>query len=435
MMDHALKFPALPVNPSAFHLIDSPQKAYMVGFLLADGCVREGTDQHQSRVVLRILATDLKVCRMVQGIAGGNLRYIEDGYRVEWDVTSTPIANDLTVLGVTPRKTFTASLRWDMVPAHLHGAVLAGLIDGDGHMRFKPKQRQAEISVLTASIVLKAQLCRLFPFFEMAVIPIRGGRKHILYNLIVESNRARLTALIQIVYDPLPFGILDRKQAVLDAIRGYLATQEDYDRMMADAPRLRAAGLTVGAIAASFGVNRNTVGKHLRNQGIDSRRVIFTDLDRQEMQRLHGQGMTVLQVHAAIGKGTEQAVRFHLQRLGCLTKTPLPKTRHKDADAVLRMQGAGQPAYRIAIKVGIGVKLISRILADEGFVLESGSPQKLTRDLVLWADAEIANGRTLRAVAVELGVSGTLVRLRRRELAEESEARHPSAIQFQDRFR
>jgi len=428
-------FPALPVNPSAFQVVDSHQKAYLIGFLLADGCVREGTGNHQSRVVLRILAADLKVCRMVQEIAGGNLRYIEDGYRIEWDVTSDAIAADLTALGITPRKTFTASLRWDLVPDHLHGAVLAGLIDGDGHMRYKPKQRQAEISVLTASIVLKAQLCRLFPFFEMAVIPIRGGRKHILYNLLVESNRARLNALIQTVYDPLPFGILDRKQAVLDAIRGYLAAQEDYDRMMAEAPRLRAAGLTAGEIAASFGVNRNTVGKHLRTQGIDSRRVVFTDQDRQEMQRLHGQGLTVLQVHAAIGKGTEQAVRFHLQRMGCLTKTPLPRTRHKDADAVLGMHGEGHPVYRISAEVGIGVKLISRILADEGFILESGSPQKLTRDQVLWADAEIANGRTLSAVAAELGVSGTLVRTRRKQLAEESASRYPREIHFQDRFR
>ena len=79
--------------------------------------------------------------------------------------------------------------------------------------------------------------------------------------------------------------------------------------------------------------------------------------------------------------------------------------------------------------------MISRILSDEGFILESESSKKLTRDLVLWADAELANGRTLRAVAADLGVSGTLIRTRRKQLPEELEARYPNANQFQNRFR
>lgn len=417
-----MRYPALPVNPTAFQVIDSPQKAYLIGFLLADGCVREPGKRSRYRITLRIKAVDLKVCKMLQEVTGGNLRLIENGYRAECDISSDAIAADLIRLGITPRKSFTASLRWDLIPPNLHGAVLAGLIDGDGHMRYKPKQRQATIAVLTASPVLRDQLLERFPFLKSVVIPVCGGRKAVLYNLLVESNRALLTDLITTVYDPLPFAILDRKQAVLEAIRGYLAAQEDYDRRMADVPRLKAAGLTIREIAGALGTSPNPINDRLRAHGVNSRNLVYTEADRQRMRRLHESGLTVLQIHAAIGKGTEQAVRFHLQRLGCLTRNAKVKPRHPAADAVLALHEEGLPAYRIAERMSLGVKVIKRILTDEGITLQGGSPPKMTREKAVWADRELSNGRTLRSVAEELGVSGTLVKIWRRKLAADDAA-------------
>ena len=76
-----MRFPSVPVNPTAFHVIDTAEKAYLIGFLLADGCIREPVAaRNRYRVNLRILAQDIKVCQMVQRIAGGHLRLIEDGY-------------------------------------------------------------------------------------------------------------------------------------------------------------------------------------------------------------------------------------------------------------------------------------------------------------------------------------------------------------------
>ena len=59
MMDTPLRYPAFPVNHAAFHVIDSPQKAYVIGFLLANGFVREPTIGISYRVNLRILAADI----------------------------------------------------------------------------------------------------------------------------------------------------------------------------------------------------------------------------------------------------------------------------------------------------------------------------------------------------------------------------------------
>lgn len=418
MGGETMRFPALPVNSTAFQVIDTPEKAYLLGFLLADGCVLAAhPGRYSARVNLRILAGDIQACRLAQQVAGGNLHLIENGYRVQWDVNSDAIAADLTALGVTPKKTFTASLQWDRIPSALHGAVLAGLIDGDGHLRFNQQQRRAEVSLVTASSALRDQLMERFPFFKLVVAAAgKANRKSELYTVIVESNRVLLAALIDAVYTPLPFSILDRKQTVLAQIQRYLAAQDDYDRQMADVPRLKESGLTISEIAAMLGTSRRPVRERLIAQGIDSRRVVFTEDDRQEMRRLHEEGMSVLQIHAAIGKGTEQAVRFHLNRMGCLVKVPKVMPRHENADEVARLHREGLPAYRIAELLSLDAAVVCRVLRGEGMSLKKGSPLKLTPGMVITAERQLQEGRTLRAVADELGVSGTLIRLRVREL-------------------
>ena len=413
------RFPALPMDHAAFHEIDTPQQAYAIGFLLADGSVREPTNRSRFRVNLRILAGDIQACRMVQEIAGGNLRSIEKGYRAEWDVSSDSIAADLIALGVTPRKTFTVAVQWDRIPAHLHGAVLAGLIDGDGHLRFNRKGRRAEISIVTASTALKDQLLERFPFFKVVNCPPSGRRKCLLYQLIVENNRVLLNALIMQVYNPLPFQILTRKQKVLDKIRAYLEDQDAYDRGLDEVPALMASGLTQEQIAMRLGTSVRPVRERLLRSGYDGKVVKITPEDMHEMKRLHESGLTVLQIHTAMGIATKQAVRFRLQTMGCLTKVKQAPMPHPKAGEILRLHQAGIPAFEIAEQVHLGRALVCKILRQEGISLCRGSALKLPPDGMAWADAEMQRGRTITSVAKELGVSTTLIRIRQRERAKQ----------------
>lgn len=411
-----MRFPVLPVNQSAFQTIDTPRKAYLLGFLLADGCIRTPKPNHPcNRVNLRIKSLDIKVCRMVQALVGGRLRLIEKGYRAEWEVCSTTIAADLISLGVTPRKTASAALNWEAIPVPFHGAVLAGLIDGDGYLRFNRKKRRAEMVLVTASGALKDQLLERFSFFKVRSVQPTKQRSCVLYRIEVGNNRQRLDALLRVVYDALPFRILDRKQVVLDQIRTYLVDLDAYDERMGHVPAMKAAGLTIQQIADALGTSKRPVLDRLKQAGTDSRRVVYTQEDRHEMRRLHEQGRTVLEIHAAIRKGTEQAVRYHLQRMGCMDCTKKAQPRHQDADAILVEHRKGKPAYQIAVERSICPKVVSQVLRQEGVLLVSGSPQKLNDEHIEWAEAELTTGRTLRSVAQELGVSETLIRLRRKE--------------------
>ena len=411
-----MRFPAFPVNHSAFQVIDTHQKAYLLGFLLADGCVmlpRPGICR--SVVNLKILAGDIQVCHMIQSVAGGNLRFMENGYRVIWEVNSDAIVADLIALGITPRKTFTASLKWDLIPADLHGAVLAGLIDGDGNLRFNRVKRRAEVSIASGSSALRDQLLERFSFFKAVEIPPKGKRRSLLYRIEVQNHRERLRAMLQTVYGSLPFRVLERKQAVVDQLRGYVAEQDAYDERLGHVTELKASGLTIAEIAERMGTSLRPIQARLKAQGIDSRRVVFTEDDRQEMLRFHDQGMTVLQIHAAIGKGTEQAVRFHLQRMGCIKKASKPTTRHPRTDEIVALHREGFSLAGISEKVELGAGVVSRVLRQKGISLRSGSPLKLTPEGIVWAEAELQKGRMIASVAETLGVSTTLIRTRMKE--------------------
>jgi len=408
-----IRFPALPVNHSAFHVIDTHQKAYLLGFLLADGCVmlpRPGICR--SVVNLKILAGDISACHMAQEVAGGNLRLMENGYRVIWECNSDEMVADLITLGITPRKTFTAVLRWDLIPAHLHGAVLAGLIDGDGNLRFSKTARRAEVSIASGSTPLRNQLLERFPFFRSVDIIVGGNRKSTLHRISVDNNRERLQALLQTVYASLPFRVLERKQRVVDALWGYLADLDSYDQKMGNVAAMKASGLTHADIASQLGTSLRPINDRLKAQGIDSRRIIFTEDDHQEMQRLHGQGVTIAQIHREIGKGTEQAVRHHLHRMGCTQKREQPKLRHPMTDMILALHCDGQTLYGISKKIGVGVVVVSRVLRQEGIVLVKGSPMKLTLEGIDWAIAELRKGRTLNAVSKDLACSAMFSSMR-----------------------
>lgn len=429
-----MNFPPLPVNHDVFSMIDTHQKAYLLGFLAADGCVlaaRPG--RYRARVNLKIKAVDQQVCRSLYELVGGCLRVVECGYRVLWEVNSDQLAADLITLGLTPRKSLTLALAWDRVPAHLHGAVLAGLIDGDGHLRLNRKQRRAEVSLLTASEALMRQLVEQFSFFRVSVIPPRGRARHTHYRLEVGNNRMQLWALVASVHVGLHVPILQRKGKVLEQIRGYLEEQDACDARMAQVPDLKAAGMTVQQIADAVGTSKRPVRERLQAQGIRSQKVVFTEADKEEMRRLHGEGLTVLQIHERIGKGTEQAVRFHLNRMGCVRKRSKLTEPHPQSEDILQRHQEGWTVVRIADVLNLCPRVVARVLKDAGVVLRAGSPKKLESEQVAWAAQVLGMGMTLKAVADALGVSDTLVRMRVRQFRESLEGEPERSEEGRDR--
>ena len=118
-----------------FEIIDTEEKAYFIGFLLADGCIYSPKNQSLSlnleigqkdRYILEKLKSELgmvdkKTC----------IRILKNTCFIRFN--SNKLCSDLEKSGITPRKTFTAKFpNFDQIPKYLFHHFLRGLFDGDG---------------------------------------------------------------------------------------------------------------------------------------------------------------------------------------------------------------------------------------------------------------------------------------------------------------
>lgn len=126
-------------NHSYFDNIDTEDKAYWLGFIVADGCVYQNVagsklvtivlstkdEEHLSRFLLQLEAT-----HPIRHNKRGSGYSERATCRV--DITSQQLYDSLAKHGATPRKTFTA--KWpDFLPRHLARHYLRGYSDGDGY--------------------------------------------------------------------------------------------------------------------------------------------------------------------------------------------------------------------------------------------------------------------------------------------------------------
>jgi intein/homing endonuclease len=122
-----------PVNENFFETIDSEEKAYVLGFLYADGCNHE--TYHRLEVSLAKQDEDILI-KISKLLLNGNINikeYKQDKWRqnkVGLYVVCQKISNDLKRLGCCARKTFI--LKFPDLPKHLRHHFIRGYFDGDG---------------------------------------------------------------------------------------------------------------------------------------------------------------------------------------------------------------------------------------------------------------------------------------------------------------
>lgn len=123
------------LDETFFEKIDTEQKAYVLGLLSADGTINVRS------VWLMLHSKDQHILRDVRKAMGSNALIMERRFakRPDWGpykfiyFGSQKLVDDLTKLGVTPRKSLT--MRFPKLPKKLERHYLRGLFDGDGCVR------------------------------------------------------------------------------------------------------------------------------------------------------------------------------------------------------------------------------------------------------------------------------------------------------------
>jgi hypothetical protein len=117
-----------------FAVIDSPEKAYILGFLIADGHIRKDG----SKVQVSVKESDAALLEAIAAATGcdaplGTTINHYDGSRMKrLNLCGMKLVSDLNALGVRHDKSKTAI--WPAIPPELEGHLVRGLWDGDGHI-------------------------------------------------------------------------------------------------------------------------------------------------------------------------------------------------------------------------------------------------------------------------------------------------------------
>jgi len=148
------------VNHNYFEVIDTEEKAYWLGFLYADGCVRKNKSGNQ--VVLKLSRKDENHLNLFKNniksehkvthyrnktISKKGTPSFSDNCIIR--INSNKLVNDLIKQGCTPRKTFTIDK--PIIDEKYYKDFIRGYYDGDGNFFYSEKTKMSVMTIVCAS--------------------------------------------------------------------------------------------------------------------------------------------------------------------------------------------------------------------------------------------------------------------------------------------
>ena len=134
------------VKADFFDIIDTPEKAYLLGFFIADGCINKTTIKSKGRFAISQSEDDQEIVeaykkylqvpskiQIVDNQSGVKHRKLQ--WRLRW--TSVYMMETLgNRYNIHPGKTTDTEFEFpiDLIPENLQGHFVRGFIDGDGYM-------------------------------------------------------------------------------------------------------------------------------------------------------------------------------------------------------------------------------------------------------------------------------------------------------------
>ena len=207
-------------NPGYFDQIDTPDKAYWLGFIGADGCVT-GFNSGNPRLVIKLGRKDRQHLEILHGAlqATRPIRdFDEDSYGKMTPVSaltiySQHVAEALVSHGITPRKS--ATLQPWAGPPSLMRHYWRGLVDGDGHITIN--DRGVFSGLVGSEFVARAYATWVNENFGTRVNARPGSTRAWTVQI---GGTVRILRLLAALYDDAPVA-LARKKALADlAVHG-----------------------------------------------------------------------------------------------------------------------------------------------------------------------------------------------------------------------
>lgn len=122
------------LHENFFDEIDTEEKAYVIGLLMADGCVLEGKRGRTDSWTITLKAEDRYMLERIKELVGSDnkVNYQKSKETYILTVSSQHMVEALAKYNITPRKSKTISFPYGTFPSELCRHVIRGLFDGDG---------------------------------------------------------------------------------------------------------------------------------------------------------------------------------------------------------------------------------------------------------------------------------------------------------------
>lgn len=202
--------PRLAVNEDYFKYW-SANMAYVLGFILADGCIIKGTYKgYSDSLKFGVQISDIDILEKIKKEfkAEHKLSIVKNA--VHLSISSQRLVDDLKLLGISYRKSLNESL--PRVPSQYLRDFLRGIVDGDGGMRID-KKGQPAIGICGGEIVMTFMrdyfLRSMNLFSKIGRRSYSEKQKNYLYEIRYKSSSA--LKIIAYLYNNDSCLYLDRK--------------------------------------------------------------------------------------------------------------------------------------------------------------------------------------------------------------------------------
>jgi lambda repressor-like predicted transcriptional regulator/Mor family transcriptional regulator len=262
-----------------FDVIDSEEKAYWLGFIAADGNVREDRlaislapiDQEH----LYRLKYSLKSTHPVSEYTSYSKYHERDTTTAVLNIGSAKLARGLAAHGVHPRKTLTVA--WPThLEEHLLRHYLRGIVDGDGSLwaRTSPNAITGKLET-SYGFSLTSNSTLLTGCQEYLIRSCQLGRTKLYHKkgtnpdivTLRYGGRRQVERIFRLMYDDASIFLLRKYYALSVHFQGAYSSEPRSELVSLDiqstARIMKAEGLGVVALSRKMGVNRNTVANLL----------------------------------------------------------------------------------------------------------------------------------------------------------------------------
>lgn len=221
------KFERKPKNDiieNYFEIIDSAEKAYWIGFIMADGNIYHYKNSDKVQFEIKLKSTDIEILKKFARCIGFDETKIREGsgmrkgHECHYATIRTYNKNfcsHLAKYGITPRKSGNEIMP-EHIPENFIKDFIRGFIDGDGYLSFNSTSKCIKISSTSSKIIESIEHYLISKNITMNK-QVYDSDSYTMYNLVTHSKKCCKQVADYLYYDNCL--ALERKKQVANKLR------------------------------------------------------------------------------------------------------------------------------------------------------------------------------------------------------------------------